>query len=353
MANLFKKLFYTPNYISMPATGIAVSNGSIRYMELQNKGGFTSIKNFGEVSLEKNIIKDGEILNKDAFQKALLYIKTKISSDFVRVSIPEEATYVFDTQIPNIKVSEIKNALEFKLEENVPLKSDEVFFEYEILKNNKITPPKNTDNITVSVSAIPKKIVTSFSDAFEEASLYPVSFEIESRMTAKALIAKRDTRSFLIVQIKEDSTIMSLVVAGSVRFTSTVQVGDSNFKEILKKDYSSKVDNKLVIKDSYSLVNIFSIMKDEIEKFYQYSISKSADKKNNLPKEIDQIILCGKSATLPGFVSHIAQNIDVEVVLGNVWTNVFNTNNYLPNIKFEDSLNYATAIGLALPNNKK
>ena len=153
-ANFLKKLFYPPDYLSLPAAGIEICNKSIKYIELFNKNGAYSIKNFGEVLLLPNTVKDGDILNKNALIKALVEVKKNISSDFVKVSIPEEKTYVFDTRIPKEIDSDIRNVLEFKIEENVPLKLEEVFFDYEIVNDNN--SPKDK---VLNVSVIPQKVI--------------------------------------------------------------------------------------------------------------------------------------------------------------------------------------------------
>jgi type IV pilus assembly protein PilM len=356
MANFFKKLFYTPNYLALPSAGIAIYNRSIKYVEFHNQKGVISIKSFGEIPLAPNIIKDGEVLNKDGFGKALTQVRNKISSDFVRVSVPEEKTYLFDIKIPNMKTSQIRQALEFKLEENVPLKADEVFFEYELIVNKKqsIAPTADT-SILVSVSVIPKKIITNLLDVFTASGITPVAFEIESRMTARSVVAKRDHRTFMIIDVKDESTVMSLVADNITRFSSTIAIGDANLIENLPKGEDTTKKSSPSISDSdvsASLVGVFSVMKDEVEKFNNYIMSKSQNENIMLPQAIDKIILCGKSASLPGLANHISQNIDAEVVPANVWTNILDIDDSLPAIRFEDSLAYVTSIGLAMPNNK-
>ena len=93
--NFLKKIFYPPQYLSMKAAGIDIHNQSIRYIEFDYEKSNPSVKNFGEIYLSPNIIKDGEIINKNAFVKALSEVKRKISSDFVKISIPEEKTCAF------------------------------------------------------------------------------------------------------------------------------------------------------------------------------------------------------------------------------------------------------------------
>ncbi len=340
--DLFKKIFYPLNYLSMPSVGLDISNRAIRFTEFSNERGRISIKNIGEVALAPNIIKDGDILNKDALIKALVEAKGKISSDMVSVSIPEEKTYIFEVKIPKVDDSEIRQALEFRLEENVPLKADEVFFEYEIIGNPKKTDPM----LFLSVSVIPKSVIENYLAILSSAGLYPVTFEIESKMVARSVIQKKYNKTSMIVYIKDDSTIFSLVVDTIVRFTTVIPVGESTIKANLLKVNPTQKDNT----DSfYTQLNTFSIIKDEVEKFIDYVKSEKKNKKNIESYDIDRIILCGESTTLPGFLNHISQNLNIEIVRANVWSNVFNPNEYLPAITFDDSLSFATSIGLAVP----
>ncbi len=340
--DFFKKIFYPLNYLSMPSVGLDISNNSIKYTEFFSERGRLSIKNIGEIPIGPNVIKDGDILDKNSLVKALLQVKDKISSDMVSVSIPEERTYVFEVKIPRVDDSEIRQALEFRLEENVPLKADEVFFEYEIIDNTK----KSDNGLFLSVSAIPKVVIESYINALSSAGLYPVTFEIESRMVARSVIQKNNKRTFMIVYVKDDSTILSVVSNGVVRFSSVVSVGENMMKENLLKTDSSKDHEK---GSFYSLLNVFSIIKDEIEKFIDYVKLENKEKKDISSFDIDKIILCGNSSNIPGFLNHISQNISIEVVKADVWANVFDLNKYLPPVKFNDSLNFATSIGLAIP----
>lgn len=354
--NFLQKLFYPPNYLSMKAAGVDIRNRSIRYIEVADKRGNLFIKNFGTVSLPPNTVENGEIINKDALVKALLEVKGKISSDFVKVSIPEEKTYIFDTQILLVKGSDERESIEFKLEENVPLKIDEISFGYDIIKKEE---KEISDSLVASVSAIPKKVIENFTEVFTFAGLAPIGFEIESRMMARAVVPKDDKKTIMIINIKEDSTLLSLVVSGIVRFSSTVAIGDGIMKENLSKTNlllsSGEISDSLSHSGTdveneifYSLLNIFSVIKDEVEKFNEYLAAKSEGKGVLLPKTVDEIILCGASATLPGFINHISQNIDKKIMIANVWNNVFDVKNRIPSIKFHDSLDFATAIGLAI-----
>lgn len=360
--NFLKKLFYPPNYLSLPVAGVEICNQSIKYIEFIYIKDSFSIKNFGEVHLPANTIKDGDILNKSALIKALVEVKNKISSDFIKASIPEEKTYVFDTQIPKEARDNIRDALEFKIEENVPLKLAESFFEYEIVEDSEI---KN--DLTISVSVIPKRVIADYTEIFDQAGIYPLSFEIESKMIANAVIPEDDKKNHIVINIKDDSTVFLAVVDGYVRVTSSVSIGENTFRESLLKTslFSDELINGKFFENDFSfettytkelygsLVNIFSVFKDEVDKFNDYIINKFPNKKISPIKNIDKIILCGRSAALPGLAKHINQNINAEVVLANSWVNVFDIKDFTHDMKFSDSLSFVTPIGLVLSSYKQ
>jgi len=322
--NFFTKLLYPPHYLSMGAAGVDIRDRSVRYIEFADKRGALSVKHFGEIPLPADTVKGGEIVNPTALAKVLSEIRTKLSSDFVRIAIPEEQAYIFDTQVPILPGSNVRESIELGLEENVPLTADEVSFEYDAIRKSG---RENTATMLASVSVIPKKTIASFTDACAEAGLAPVSFEIESRMVARSVSPRGNGKTFLVVHIKENSTLLLLIASDTVRFTSTVPVGGA-----------SLIENP----------EAFSAIRDEIDKFGEYLSSKSDEKGTFLSKMIDQIILSGRSAAIPGLAGRIGQVLAAPVALANVWTNAFDINARLPRLAFEDSLDFATAIGLAL-----
>jgi type IV pilus assembly protein PilM len=359
-ANFLKKILYVPNYLTLPFAGIEICNKSIKYIEFFNKKGILSVKNFGEVLLPPNVVRDGDILNRSVLIKSLTEVKNNISTNFIKVSIPEEKTYIFDVQIPKEAKTNIREALEFKIEENVPLKLEESSFEYEIVDN------KLPKDILLGVSVIPKRVIADYTDVFYQVGVYPTSYEIESKMIASSVILKGDKKNSIIINIKDDSTVFIAVINGFVRFTSSVSIGESAIRENLLKSDSFKdeltmgkfFENDFSFETTYtkelysSLINIFSVLKDEVEKFSEYIINKFPNIKNSSTNNIDKIILCGRSSTLPGLAKHINQNLKTEIILANVWSDVFDIKENTSSMKFNDSLSFVTPIGLVVSSYK-
>jgi len=352
---LFKKLITAPNYISLNPVGIEINDESIRYIEFDNDGGNLSLKNFGNIRLDKGIIKEGEISNKTALAEIISQLKNKFSTNLIRLAVPEEKTFIFNTQIPKVTDKEIKQAVEFKLEENVPFKADEVFFEYKKIENIK-----DKNNLYINVTVIPKKTIAEFSDFFESQKLYPISFELDSIMVAKSVIPKNDKRNYIILNIKEDLTVISYISNNVVRFTSTIQIGKNTMDEKLFQEAKnngninmlSQQDTSPVKDGTYLLLSVFADIKSEIEKFNEYIESVMDNKKTTLENNVHKIILCGSGSTTLGLLNYMTQELKTEVALANVWTNIFDLEQEIPKIKFNDSLDFPTSIGLAMPNNR-
>lgn len=359
--NFFKKIFHTPNYLSLPVAGIEICNKSIKYIEFFNKNGDFSVKNFGEVHITSNIIKDGEIINKNSLVRALIEVKSKITSDFVKVAIPEEKTYLFDTQVPREAINNIREALEFKIEENVPLKLAELFFEYDVMSD------KPGKDILLNVSVIPKKVIADYTEVLNLAGMYPLSYEIESKMITSSVFSMNDKKNCIIINIKDDSTVFLAIIDGFVRLTSSIAIGESAIREKLLKDglFSDELltgkffESDFSFETTYtkelygSLINIFSVLKDEVERFNDYILNKFTDTKNSSNKNIGKIILCGRSSTLPGLAKYINQNLNADISLGDVWTNTLVNQDFSNKMKFSDSLSYVTAIGLVISSDKQ
>ncbi|MFA6797442.1 MAG: pilus assembly protein PilM, partial [Candidatus Paceibacterota bacterium] len=196
--NFAKKIFCTPNYLSMPAIGISISNHAIRYIDFCNKKDKISLKKYGEVLFPSGIVKDGEILNKEALIKIISELKNELSSNIINVSIPEDKSYIFNIKVPKVSEKEIRQILEFKIEENVPLKVDESIFEYEIVKDFF-----DEKELLLNVSVIPKSTIIEYTEVFNLAGFYPVSFETESGMVAYSTVPINDKKTFMIINVKD------------------------------------------------------------------------------------------------------------------------------------------------------
>ena len=348
----FYQFFPPPQFLQMPAVGLDISDTSMRFAELIETRKGLVIGRFAEKAIPRGIIESGEVKKPTDLRAILSDLKKEHHLEYVAVSLPEEKAYLFDLRLPAMKYSEIRGAIELSLEEYIPLKADEALFDYEI--------EQETDTaILVSVSATPRALVDGYLEAFSETGIMPVSFEIEAHSIARSVVPEGDKNAYMIVDFGKARTGLTIVTNGFVQFTSTIPVGSRALTDAIMKNMSISFEDAEKIKQekgisgftdneelSLSLVTTISILRDTINKHYAYWQTHEEGGKKHEP--IQKIYLCGGDANLTGLVNYLAAGLSVSVELAQAMVNVNSLDQYVPEINFNDSLRYATAIGLAL-----
>ena len=196
-----------------------------------------------------------------------------------------------------------------------------------LLKNN---------NRLVSVSVVAKKIIEDYIDTFQKANMKIVSFLVQNQALSKSLIYKDDIDTYCIVKIEKNYIVVSIVSAGIVLYTSTIN------KTLFDQDLIPERREILeeVIKDIYRII-MFWI--SYVEENNDYGLNK-----------IKSIIVSSTHSNImeSEFINMMTSKLALQIDKSNVWINVFDLNNEIPLIHKIDSYQYATAIGLALPKLK-
>ena len=348
---LYSKLFTPPKYLEMPSVSLEILPEGISFLLTRptEKGLLPDICGF--MPLPEGTISQGEIIKKEQVISVLTDIRKKTKVGFVRLSIPEEKTYIFKTHLPNLQPKEIHDILDFKIEENVPLSAKEAVFDYDV-----VPALKNKNGLDLVVSVAPLKFVEDLQAIFELAGLIPVFFSPESNNTAKAVIKEGNEQVVVVVNMRESNIVLSLVLYGVVCQTSSIGFGSSTFTELLAKYFKVPYEEALKIKKEklYSdnadnmeifsyLINTISAIKDEIYKFISY-----CNEREDVDSQVDRIILCGRDAMIVGFDKYLALNLNMNVVIANVWANNFDLDSYTPEINRLESLDLAVLNGLSL-----
>ncbi len=349
--------FPTPKIFTMPAVGIDISDSSVKFLRLQDGENGKEIELYGEKEIPANVVLNGEIKNPDALIQVLSMIQKENDIHFIRASLPEEEAYIFKTLVPKgLKDGEVKNLIDLKLEENVPLASGEAVFDYDI-------PLKEDSSIQqreVSVTVYPNKTIEQYTEVFRKAHLTPLSFEIEAQAIARAVVQKGDDGTYMIVDFGKMRTGIAVVSNGLLSFASTLDVVGDTLTEAVAEHFSvsileaEKIKNEsdfIQNKDNSELFETLMVtisrLKDEIERHFRYWNSRT-DKKGKKVPQIEKIILCGGSSNVVGLREYLSGSLEARAERANVWKNVFSFNETIPNIVYEQSLGYATAVGLAL-----
>lgn len=358
--NLFHKLFPPPQYLERRATGIDISDRSIKYCDLSPDGSQFKLERFGEIPLPVGVIESGQVKNKAMLTEVLAKLRNQLGIVHVAVALPEEPAFIVKMTLPAMPQANLRSSIELQLEEHVPLPADSLVFDYDIASS----PTAGHNNYDLIVSVFPRAIMTDYLEAAMAAGLVPMSFEIEAQAVARALIPKQEKGSFLVVDFGKTRTGFFVVSDGKVMATSTVaSVGGEMVTTTIQKNLGLSYEaaehlktergilqsrsNSLLL---FALIPVISVLRDEINKFASYWDTHGEVNSVGEGKRLNKIILCGGQSTLPGLVEYLTSSLGAKVELGNIWINITPKLTKVPPIKFNDSFKYATAFGLALKN---
>ncbi len=336
----------------MSSIGVSITDEFIRAIEFKPTTHGLELGRYSEKKIPEGIIESGEILKKKELVEILSDIKKEFGYSFVRASLPEEKTYVFRTELPSIPDEAIPGSIEFKIQENVPLSPAESVFDYSVIGREK-------DRIGVSVTVVPQTLVAFYTDAFRQAGLVPISFKVESQAIARAIIPNGDMTNALIVNFNDKRTGFYVVSKGVIQFASTLQLGADSLTSLVERHFNISHEKALEMKRTksfakdvenselmYSMASSLSVIKDEISKVQAYWRSNTAQGAGE--QKLEKIILCGEDVVLAGIDRYLSLNIGMPVEVAKVWSNAFDVRSRVPELPLVDSLNYASAIGLAL-----
>lgn len=355
-------IFPPPRYMQMPSVGVDISDSSLKYVFFEpstHENQRFELVHSGSIDITEGAVERGVVNDVDALAKALRSVKESTGIEHVRISLPEERAYLFETEIPgDTPFKEIRGQLEFKLEENVPLSPRDAYFDYEVLPL-----PKEEHVRVVSVTAYARETVDAYYTACQKAGVTPLSFEVEAQAIARAAIQEGDVGTYMIVDFGKTRTGVGIVNRGLLLYTSTIDIGGNHLSTALRKQLGEMEEDDLTdIKNTEgltkgaedtpvyeALLETVTGIKDELAARINYWNDRHADKADRF---IEEIILCGGSSNLKGLPEYLRTALDIDASRANVWTNTFSLEEYVPEIDRLHSYGYATAVGLGLASYK-
>lgn len=346
-----------PNYLRLPSVGVDVSDSSLKYMQFtpDYADEQLEIAQWGDIAIPDQTVARGEVLDGEKLAATLRELKRITKATYVRMSLPEERAYLFETEIKRgTPFKEIRGLLEFRLEENVPLSPRDAFFDYEI-----INPAREHAPLRVSVTVYARETINQYYEATRAAGLIPLAFEVEAAAIARATLAPGERGTHMIIDFGQTRTGIGIVHQGTLMYTSTIDVGGAELSRALEAVLGATEGGVLTdIKNTVGLVaspeypKVAPILSTEMEKItnelllrMQYWNNHARGLENH---EVQSVVLCGGSSNLKGLPAFIEERLAIPVARAQVWKNAFSLDTNVPPIDLRHSYGYATAIGLAL-----
>lgn len=359
LSRIFSSWFPVPQLLLPRTLGIDVSDASIKWLVLGADRGKQRVVSYGDEPLQKGIVEQGIIQDIPAFTAALTGLKEKWNGiECVHAALPEETAYVFNMYVPvGSGREQTLRMIEFELEGRVPIPPSQAVYDFNI-----ITEHDGDKGTEVGVAVFAREHAQSYAEVFHDAGIRLLSLEVEARSIARAVSSDAAEEPItLLVDFGRERTSFAVLKRGIPIFTSTVGVGGNAISRVLQEKAHLSEEEAVIFKDEQGLfaekepkspeveavIGSASALADEVAKHYQYWDTRRNERGERMTP-VERIILVGGSSNLKGLDDYLAGRVQTDVYRGNVWRNVCEFDEYIPPIDFHTSLQYATAIGLAL-----
>ena len=358
--SLVQKIFPPPKFMAFPCVGVDISDTSLKYVQFTRESAHDTNLNlqyWGDIEIPLGVVERGNVHDVEKLAAVLKVMKETCRAQYVSISLPEERAYLFETTIAsNTPTKEIRDLLEFKLEENVPLSPRDAYFDYAIVGEDK-----ENHMMRVAVAVYAQSTINSYYEACKKAGIVPLLFEIEAQAIARASVPRALHDTYMIVDFGKTRMGVGIVHNGMLMYTSTIEIAGSQLSQDMRTVLGNVAESELTIikntkglirtKDNEKIADILNkyadTIVDELAIRIHYWNTRGID---SVAREIKKVILCGGSANLFGLPEYLSEKLEIPTERAHVWVNAFSLEKKIPPIPRRYSYGYATAIGLALKN---
>jgi len=349
--------FPLPRLVMPRSIGIDISDTSLKWIGLRESRtrGF-EVATFGTQEIPAGVIRNGVVHDAVGLADALRALRAQVPGfSCAHAALPEEAAYVFPMRVPQgTSYEQALKLIEFEFDGRVPIAPSETVYDFERLGE------RGAEGEEIAVAVFPRDIAESYAAVFAEAGLSLASLEMEARSIARA-VSSGEEGAELLVDFGRARTGFAILERGIPVFTSTATIGGDAITKALMEKLSLTPEDVEVFKDEVGLLStspkekealaaisaVAEGLADEIGRHFHFWDTRR-DQRGGRSAPINRVLLVGGSSNLKGLTDFIATRVHLKTDRPDVWRHVCSFTDYVPPIERRNSLEYATAVGLAL-----
>ncbi|OGH14053.1 MAG: hypothetical protein A2687_02200 [Candidatus Levybacteria bacterium RIFCSPHIGHO2_01_FULL_38_26] len=333
--------------MSAKSFGLDISKTSIRAVSLlRQKNGFL-LESSSVISSPTKGMTSSSLIDEQEMTAALKHVvsNAKIKSKNVNIALPEDKVYTSVVELPALSDSEIASALKWEAEQYIPVPLSEIHLVWTLLRKD--------ERARVLMIGAPISLIGRYQKIIGAAGLNISSIETETLSVIRALVRGKFPHA-IIINVAEEISSLAIVNEGVLMFTYSIPIGGKAINRALELDYGLSNAQSEEYKMTYGISKeglgdkirqavepvLFSILNETKKALDFYT------QKNKESSPIQQIILSGGTAIIPGVDLFFAENIGIETVIADPWQVLVDKN--VPKELLEEASSYTIAVGLAM-----
>ena len=308
-----------------PVLGIDISSSSVKLLELSRNGDKYRVESYAVASLPPNSVVEKNIAELEAvaetITKALTLSKSRLKSASVAVAGSAVITKLIDMPA-GLNDDNMETQITLEADQYIPYPLDEVAIDFEVQGESE----RNPDQVEVLLAACRRENVDLRVDALEMADVVTKVVDVEAYAIERAfeLIGSQldceEGSAVAIVDIGATMTTLSVLVNGQTVYTREQLFGGKQLTEEIQRRYGLSLEEAGLAKKQGGLPDdyepeVLEPFKDavvqQVTRSLQFFFSSSQY------NDVDQIVLAGGVASMPGLADLVQEKLGTPTVVAN------------------------------------
>ncbi len=285
----------------------------------------------------------------DALKKTIEGLK--INSKSVNIALPDNQVYTKVIEMPVLSDKELSLAIYWEAERHIPVPLSTITLVWSVLHR-----PLNTsigEKMQVLMVGSPTSLINKYQKVLRIAGLNLNSIETETLAIVRTLVTP-SLLSTIICSIGAINTSLAIIRDGILVLTYSIPTGGNAISRSIEADFGLTPAQSEEYKKTYGFSKVgvgqkigkstepilMSILL-EIKKALAWNAQKYKD--NSI---VQQILLSGGTAKLPGIDLFFAEHLGIEAVVANPWK-ILGKNPIPPDL-IASASDFTIALGLAM-----
>lgn len=318
-----------------PAAGGKFNLSAMARVPAPGPGGNELETNDAKVEAIKKVVKDSQC-----------------GSRQVIINLPESQVYTRVIEMPKMSEQEMAEAIRWQAEQYIPVPLPDVVLKHQVLSGAQ--EEGDADKVNVLLVAAPNLLLNNYVSLLARAGLETIAIETEILAVARALVgADPFSPTTFLVHMGAEMTTMSIISRGNLALTQSISTGGQAISRAVASGLGLEMNQAEEYKQSYGLDEtklegkvqnaikpMVDLISSEIKKVLAFYET------HGFKEPVKRMVLSGGTALMPGMVSYISANVNVEVQIGNPFLSINLTDKQRLEVG-ENGCLYAAAVGLA------
>ena len=334
--------------------GIDFGSHSIKAIAISKGQGTFKIDAVAEVLIPKGLIVDTHFEDVAKLTQIIKQLRKNFPTSYTKVAMAVSGADVITKIIAmnaDLNELELESQVEIEAENSIPFPIDEIFLDFEIIAPNAADHSIND----VLLSAARKETVLTQVDCVEDAGLTTQIVDVASHAQSRAcelLFDRADyDKGIAIVDIGASQMMLNIVHQGNVIFSRSKNHGGSVCTQMMAERYDMKFieAEKIKVEHEWPVdcdVDVIAPFINMTVNHLRFDLRMFTNAPNNI--QIDKVILMGGCQLLPGLVTQLKEELELDVEVANPFIGFDYKNQSDKNLLYKVGAKYMMALGLAL-----